>query len=380
MLFIKPALQRPPSLGKASLIFALGSAGAAWGLYLALAVIRCVVFGFPRPLMLIERHLLTAVVAVALSGLVYLYLRRLEGAPFRSRLIAALLCAMAPATLLSVINYNVMVVFAPPDFISAMAAQTELHASLIGQIVHSVVENYFVFSAWAILYTAVSNALQSQDLLRRTAVAEAAARTAELRALRYQLDPHFLFNTLNTVSGLMLDGDIAGADHMVEALASFMRTTLSLDASEDITLAEEMELQRRYLGIEQVRFGDRLRVDTAVSDAAGAARVPALLLQPIVENSVRHGVARSTSPMRLNLSAWTERNLLHILAENDGPSGPAAGGHGVGLANVVSRLALRFGTQALCEYGPRGPQGFFTKITLPLDGPAHPLEGAAGGA
>ena len=286
-------------------------------------------------------------------------------------MVAALLYAVPAAILLSVINYNVMFVFAPPDFTSLIAGDADLHASLLGEILQTVVDNYFVFAAWAVLYIAVSGALQTQELLGRMALIEASARTAELRALRYQLDPHFLFNTLNTVSSLMLEGEIAAADRMVEKLAAFMRVTLSLDASADITLAEEVDLQRRYLDIEQVRFGDRLKVDIAMTGPASGALVPALMLQPIVENSVRHGVGCSVGAVLVKLSAWTDHTTLHILAENDGAHGPAPGdpvpdGHGVGLANVRARLALRFGGRARCDYGPRQPCGFATKIILPL--------------
>ena len=351
--------------------FAIGSAAAAWSLYFALAVLRCAVFGFPKPWQLIQLHFLTAVVAVGLASLIYICLRRLDQARFRTRMVAALAYAIPAAALLSVINYQVMFVFAPPDFVTLIAGDWDLHPSLLGEIVQTVVENYFVFAAWAVLYIAVSNALQTQELLGRMALTEASARTAELRALRYQLDPHFLFNTLNTISSLMLEGEVAAADRMIEKLAAYMRVTLSLDASADITLAEEIDLQCRYLEIEQIRFGDRLKVDVAVTGAAASALVPALMLQPIVENSVRHGVGCSASAVLVKLSAWTDQKTLHILAENNGADGPAANGHGVGLANVCARLALRFGNRASCNYGSRQPTGFATKVELPINRPGR---------
>ena len=351
--------------------FAIGSATAAWSLYFALALLRCVVFGFPRPWQLIRLHFLTAVVAVVLASLIYFCLRHLDSARFRTRMVAALGYTIPAAALLSIINYHVMFVFAPPDLSVLIAGSEELHASLLGEILQTVVENYFVFAAWAVLYIAVSNALQTQELLGRMALAQAGARTAELRALRYQLDPHFLFNTLNTISSLMLEGEIAAADRMIEKLAAFMRVTLALDASADITLAEEVDLQRRYLEIEQIRFRDRLDVDVSVTGAAASALVPALVLQPIVENSVRHGVGRSASAVCVKLSAWTDHATLHILAENDGADDPAGNGHGVGLANVCARLALRFGNEASCHHGSRQPRGYATKIVLPIVRPGR---------
>ena len=345
-------------------MFALSTASGAWLLYLAVVILRCIVYGFKHPAMLIERHALTAFVAVGMAGLLYLLLSRIENAPMRRRLGAALLGAVPPALLLSFINYNVMYVFVPQAFRDAMGF--DLHLTLFGEVLYSAIENYFVFAAWAALYTAVSHAVQTQDLLRRAATSEAAARSAELRALRYQLDPHFLFNALNTVSGLMLSGDVPGADRTIEALSSFLRATLTTDASADISLADELRLQQLYLQIEQVRFGDRLAVDVSVPEPLGNAMVPALLLQPIVENSIRHAVARSTKPVRVAVTAQVTGEALVITIENDGPDERATGGHGVGLANVSSRLALRYDGEAGCEYRRSGDRGFVTRITLPL--------------
>ena len=347
-----------------SAVFALGTASGAWLLYLAVVILRCIVYGFKHPMMLIERHALTALVAIGMAGLLYLLLSRLENEPMRRRLAAALLGAAPPALLLSFINYNVMYVFVPQAFRDAMGF--DLHLSLFGEVLYTAIENYFVFAAWAALYTAVSHAVQTQDLLRRAATSEAVARSAELRALRYQLDPHFLFNALNTVSGLMLSGDVPGADRTIEALSSFLRATLAIDASADISLADELQLQRLYLQIEQVRFGDRLAVEVSVPEPLGNAMVPALLLQPIVENSIRHAVARSTKPVRVTVTARATGETLVITLENDGPGGRATGGHGLGLANVSSRLALRYDGKARCEYRHSSDGGFVTTITLPL--------------
>ncbi len=353
---------QPPRWSSAS--FAFGTAAAAWLLYLAVAVVRCVVYGFSHPYMLMERHALTALVAVAMAGLIYLLLQRLEAAPMRMRLAAALLGAVPPAAALSVINYNVMFVFAPQAYLSDMGM--DMHLGLFGEVIHSAIENYFVFAAWAVLYTAVSNSVQTQDLLRRAAASEAAARSAELCALRYQLNPHFLFNALNTVSGLVMKGDTRGAERAIEALSAFLRVTLTSDASEDVRLADELEMQTLYLRIEQIRFGERMSIEMAVPEELADARVPALLLQPIVENSIRHGVARSTEPVRIVMTAQADRGMLVIAIRNDGPDGGGAGGHGIGLANVASRLALRYDDLARCTPRRLEGGGFETRVTIPL--------------
>ncbi|WP_219774373.1 sensor histidine kinase [Polymorphobacter sp. PAMC 29334] len=364
MIAVPNASSEEPSRRWSSAVFALSTASGAWLLYLAVVILRCIVYGFKHPTMLIERHALTALVAIGMAALLYLLLSRIENAPMRRRLAAALLGAAPPALLLSFINYNVMYVFVPQAFRDAMGV--DVHLSLLGEVLSSAIENYFVFAAWAALYTAVSHAVQTQDLLRRAATSEAAARSAELRALRYQLDPHFLFNALNTVSGLMLSGDVPGADRTIEALSSFLRATLAMDASADISLTEELQLQRLYLQIEQVRFGDRLAVEVSVPELLGNAMVPALLLQPIVENSIRHAVARSTKPVHIAVAAQVNGETLVITVANDGPDGRATGGHGLGLANVASRLALRYDGKARCEYRQSSDGGFVTRITLPL--------------
>ncbi|UAJ08932.1 sensor histidine kinase [Glacieibacterium megasporae] len=364
MIAAPNASSEEPSRRWSSAVFALSTASGAWLLYLAVVILRCIVYGFKHPTMLIERHALTALVAIGMAALLYLLLSRIENAPMRRRLAAALLGAAPPALLLSFINYNVMYVFVPQAFRDAMGV--DVHLSLLGEVLSSAIENYFVFAAWAALYTAVSHAVQTQDLLRRAATSEAAARSAELRALRYQLDPHFLFNALNTVSGLMLSGDVPGADRTIEALSSFLRATLAVDASADISLTDELQLQQLYLQIEQVRFGDRLAVEVSVPEPLGNAMVPALLLQPIVENSIRHAVARSTKPVHIAVAAQVTGETLVITVANDGPDGRATGGHGLGLANVSSRLALRYDGKAGCEYRQSSDGGFVTRITLPL--------------
>ncbi len=140
------------------------------------------VYGFRQPVMLVERHALTAFVAVGLAGLVYLLLRRFETAAMRLRLPAALLAAAPPAALLSIINYNVMFVFAPEAFLHAM--DMDLHLGLLGEVLYSAVENYFVFAAWAVLYTAITHAVQTRDLLHRAVASDAAAGCGSRMAAR----------------------------------------------------------------------------------------------------------------------------------------------------------------------------------------------------
>ena len=349
--------------------FALVTALGVWLIYLAVALLRCIVYGFAHPVWLMERHVLTAICAVAMAGLLHLVLQRFERREMRTRLLAAATFSIPPAALLSVLNYNAMYVFAPPAYLHDLGL--DVRFGLLGEVLHSSIENYFVFAAWAVLWTAVSHAVGTQDLLRRIAATEASARAAELRALRLQLDPHFLFNALNAISGLILAGCPDEADLAVEALSSFLRATLATDAEADVPLADEIELQRLYLKIEQIRFGDRLQVTFDLPQELERAAVPALILQPLVENSIRHAVACTSRPVRVIVSARADEDCLMLMVEDDGPGGSNTG-FGIGLRNVVERLSLRFGPRGTCEHVRRPSNITSTLLSLPLSLPVAP--------
>ena len=366
MSFLPSDSHRPKlvSFGLSTQRFALGTATAAWMLYLAMAMVQCLVYGFNHPFMLLERHALTAFVAIGLSVGFHIVLTRCEGRDLSRQLTVALLLAAPAAALLSLINYNVMYVFAPQGYLRDI--RMNMHLSLFGEVLHSFTGNYFIFAAWSVLCIAVGHELRTREALRRAAAAEAAARSVELRALRLQLDPHFLFNTLNTISGLILAGDGASAERTVEALSSFLRATLEGDATSDIPLAEELRLQMLYLQIEQIRFGERIQVVTDVPDELLDSMVPALILQPIIENSVRHAVARTSHPVQITISARRELDRLVLTVDDDGHPGAAGGGHGIGLANVAARLALRYERDAQFEFRLAATGGVRNVLSVPI--------------
>ena len=164
------------------------------------------------------------------------------------------------------------------------------------------------------------------------------AREAELRAFKAQVDPHFLFNSLNAVASLCGTRPL-DAREMAQHLADFFRLILRLGAQERITLAEEIDLVNRYLAIEKVRFGDRLNIRVAVDDAAAQCSVPPLLLQPLVENAVRHGVASVLEGGTIDIHATLRDGMLRILIENPAdPDRVDQRGEGIGLQNARGRL------------------------------------------
>lgn len=206
----------------------------------------------------------------------------------------------------------------------------------------------------------------ARDRERRLAAAQAEAQDAQMRALRYQINPHFLFNTLNSISSLILARNHRQAEAMVGHLSRFFRATLDSDPLTDQPLAEELELQRRYLAIEQTRFCDFLKVRFEVPKELQAARVPPLILQPVIENALKHGLHGPGRLMTLRVSADRDGGDLVIVVEDDGRGSCAVvSATGLGLKNVEARLATRFpGRSAVTVKS--GPCGFSVRLRLPL--------------
>ena len=230
---------------------------------------------------------------------------------------------------------------------------------------------FLLFAAWAAYYVAMSFARQLRAADRHAALLAREAQEAQLRALRYQINPHFLFNTLNSLSSLILSKRTDTAEQMLMNLSTFFRATLSADPTADVSLDEEIKLQRLYLDIEQIRFPDRLTVEVDVPDALRTTRVPVLILQPVVENAVKYGVARSRRHVTVRISAYEEAGRLHIKVKDDGeiPADvfePGEGSTGVGLKNVCDRLIARYGSRAGCMHGPDPEGGYTVHLYMPV--------------
>ncbi len=202
------------------------------------------------------------------------------------------------------------------------------------------------------------------DVERRVLTSEIAAREAELRALRAQIDPHFLFNSLNSISGLV-SVDPERARSMAQRLGDFLRDSLTLGGAGRIPLAREVALARQYLEIEQVRFGSRLLVDSAVPASAGAVMVPALLLQPLVENAVRHGIATCVDGGTVTVTAARAGGSVVIVVENPrDPEARSRRGTGLGLDIVRRRLHAAFGDEASMT-SEAGERSYRVRVTIP---------------
>jgi two-component system, LytTR family, sensor kinase len=233
----------------------------------------------------------------------------------------------------------------------------------------------FFFIGWSAFYIANQAQAAALGAQRRLADAESAAQAAQVRALRYQVNPHFLFNTLNSLSSLVMTGRTDRAETMLLALSTFFRTSLSLDPSADVSLAEEIDLQRLYLDIEKARFPDRLHVEIEVPEGLEQARLPALILQPIVENAIKYGVSKSRKAVLIRVEArhlGDKRMIVEISnrLKNGGKEDLPAATHegtGLGLTNVCQRLEARWGSRASCRFGPMSGGGYKVSLTMPVE-------------
>ncbi|MBM3747054.1 MAG: sensor histidine kinase [Acidobacteria bacterium] len=213
----------------------------------------------------------------------------------------------------------------------------------------------------------------SRQAEAHAAEARALARDAELNALKAQINPHFLFNSLNSISALTTI-DAARAREMCVLLADFLRATLGLAERTSIPLAEELALVRRYLAVEKARFGARLQIEEKVDAESGQLLVPPLLLQPLVENAVNHGIAGLPEGGMIRLEAACSDGRLVIVLENAlDPEAPARPSGGLGLANVRRRLEARYAGGASIQAGPAGER-YRVRLSLPAETASGPYE------
>ncbi|WP_313434495.1 histidine kinase [Novosphingobium sp.] len=227
---------------------------------------------------------------------------------------------------------------------------------------------YFLVLAWAALYFALVKAEEARAAEWREGEYRRAAQAAELRSLRYQVNPHFLFNTLNSLSALVMIGKQDDAEKMIQNLSTFYRRTLSGDPTNDLALVDEIELQELYFAIEAVRFPNRLLTTIDVDDSVLGAMVPGMILQPLVENSVKYAVAATQKPVTIAVRAHRDGDMLELSVTDDGPGCPEnSGGFGIGLSNVRDRLRARYGDAATLVFGKRSEGGFATVLRMPLE-------------
>ena len=239
-----------------------------------------------------------------------------------------------------------------------------------------------VLGAWSALYYAINYFLQVEEQADRLERLEAQATSAQLAMLRYQLNPHFLFNTLNSISTLVLLKHTEPANAMLVRLSSFLRHTLVSEPGGKVTVAQEVETLKLYLDIERMRFEDRLQTDFRLEPAAADAFIPSMLLQPLVENAIKYGVTPQEEGAMISLVAQVVGTRLRVTVSDTGPGvrtggseglGAAIPGRGrytstgVGLANIRDRLAQAYGDEHRFEIRSPEGGGFTVLIELPFE-------------
>ncbi|NIP18656.1 MAG: sensor histidine kinase [Xanthomonadales bacterium] len=229
-----------------------------------------------------------------------------------------------------------------------------------------------VVMGWSVLYFVIKYYQVLQDARESALKSAAMAHEAQLKMLRYQLNPHFLFNTLNAISTLVLERSNELANRMVTRLSSFLRYSLDNDPLQKTTLDEEIAALRLYLDIEKVRFEERLGLEFAIGEQAHKAMIPSLLLQPLVENSIKYAIARSEDGGTLRIAAEVMDDVLQIEVSDDGPGvdlvdGGIPGATGVGLRNTRERLQQLYGERHSVSLSHTDPHGLTVIVRIPFE-------------
>lgn len=275
--------------------------------------------------------------------------------------------------------YNIFICFlisavvSIADYFLTMEFYRTFHAA--DNLNYSAIDNmkelfmcWAMYFGWSSVFLTLLYSFDVADRERRLAVVREEALSAQMRALRYQVNPHFLFNTLNSIAGLIEEGSATRAERMVLSLSTFLRTTLTLDPFHDVSLSEELALQEEYLEIEHERFSDRMTFDIDIPDDVRHALVPSLILQPLIENAIKHGVGATTGAVNISLSARQETDRLLVIVENDMPMetvAPKPTGMGVGLKNVADRLRVRFQDGGRFSAGLAAPGIYRATLDMP---------------
>lgn len=217
-----------------------------------------------------------------------------------------------------------------------------------------IITDILIFALLVLVYSLIVYSTNLKEKIDNESSLKTLVREAELNMLKSQINPHFLFNSLNSISHLVKK-DPERARGMIVKLSDFLRFSLKYGDDETVILGEELENMQRYLEIEKIRFGDKLLYNTYVDQGAKDCRIPNMILQPLLENAIKHGVYESTVPIKIDLSIRKKERILEISISNDfDPGRIALKGAGIGLKNITDRLRLLYGRMDLLDIKPEG--------------------------
>ena len=371
MLFKRNLTKRPLVGHQLAILTIVGF----WIFYALIVSLRAAIADFPMQGELASRRAIVTGIGIVLTCVLYLFLRLFNGKKLGVRVAAAFLGAIPISFAIAAANYFMFEIYAPmnlfedPDIAQRIKEiEEQLGMTPMQHMIEQAIGRYFFLIAWALLYLALGYAREVREAERIASRFAQAAQNAELRSLRYQVNPHFLFNTLNSLSSLVIKGQNERAEAMIQNLASFYRTSLSSDPLEDVTLADEVELQRRYLEIESIRYPRRLKTSINIPKELEDKVVPALILQPLVENAIKHGVSHSNDPVTISISARLAESHVEICVSDDAEPSDVNGddvNNGIGLSNVRDRLEARYGEKARLTAAENPEGGFTATLYLP---------------
>ncbi len=252
---------------------------------------------------------------------------------------------------------------------SAMEAQG---TDLFFVLMEGITTHWFVMLCWSGLYVGIKYYQLLQEERQRVIKIESMAHEAQLKMLRYQLNPHFLFNTLNAISTLVLEEHTQLANSMLTKLSTFLRYSLDNDPMQKVTLNQEVDALNLYLDIEKVRFEERLRVEYDLAPDCTSALIPSLLLQPLVENAIKYAVSKDVDGGTISIGAYRFGNELLLEVRDDGPGMPIDGtakinGSGVGMTNTRERLEELYGSAQSIQLSNTNPHGLTVSMRIPFE-------------
>ncbi|MBY0284979.1 MAG: histidine kinase [Sphingomonas sp.] len=332
---------------------------AGWSGYLLLRSVSSISNGLP----------LTAIIPVVIESIVgycitlllsalYGYFRTLPRVPF------VLLSAVTLG--LATMLYSVL------DAFSFSFIKLDSPGINLSLVLATLFLNFIVLAGWSALYFGINFYLIVEDQIDQLEKLGTQASSAQLAMLRYQLNPHFLFNTLNSISTLVLLKQTERANMMLSRLSSFLRYTLANEPTAHVTIAQEVETLKLYLEIEKMRFEERLRPEFSIDPRVAKARLPSLLLQPLVENAIKYAVTPQEGGAEITVVAQLVGERVQIVVSDTGPGLSETKSRpnlstGVGLANIRDRLAQAYGPDHRFETGQAPGGGFRVEIEIPFE-------------
>ncbi len=367
MMMIPPLDDDDEPPARLSARAALVSIFGFWLFYALIVTLRVSITDIPVQDELARRRIYVTLAGMAITLIVWFILRAFDAKSLLIRVCVAAFTCIPAAFAIALANHYFFNLFDQASLmeIEQIRAGSPSPGQWVQEITEVAVSRYFFLIAWTSLYLALGYAHQVRFAERRAARFARSAQLSELRALRYQLNPHFLFNTLNSLSALIMHGRKDEAEATILNLSSFYRANLGSDPSGDVPLSEEFETQRLYLAIEAIRFPERLSVEVHLPAALGSILVPGMILQPLVENAIKHGVARTSEAVRITITASQHNQMLEIKVSDNAPPGGAVEGHRIGLSNVRDRLLARFGPTAEIA-ATQAAGGYSATLRLPV--------------